>query len=263
MGGHKAHPIHREWNWTKNDPTPQYCLTGMDWNAVRRGRQVYSQVFAPCHPLQRLTYNHFQAFMTKEEIKTLAAQQEITDTQPNSEGAYEVRKGKPTDWLPLPYPNTKAAQFANNGAEPPDLRTIAFGVGEHLPFGGVDYIFSLLTGYHWGDTLGIPDWIPPLKPGQFWNPYFKGGILSMPPPLADGLLEYEDGTPATVSQMAKDVCNFLRWTCEIEYDERRINFQKVFFSLTLAGILCYHWQVKGVAWRINTRVSFRWWKNVW
>lgn len=46
----------------------------------------------------------------------------------------------------------------------------------------------------------------------------------MPPPLSDGMVDYEDGTPATVSQMAKDVVNFLRWTAESEYDDRRVIF---------------------------------------
>ena len=263
MGGHKAHPIHREWNWVKGDPTPWQMLNGMDWNAVRRGRQVYSEVFAPCHPLQRLTYNHFQAFMTKEEIKALAAKTEIMETQPDNEGNLKPRPGKPTDWLPLPYPNSKAAAFANGGAEPPDLRTIVFGVGDHIPFGGVDYIFSLLTGYHWKDTLGLPPWAGTLKPGQFWNPYFKGGIIAMPPPLSDGLIEYEDGTPASTSQMAKDVCNFLRWTMEIEYDDRRIMFWKTGLSSLAMFVLFFHYQQRAATWRIFQRTHFRWWKNVW
>lgn len=29
------------------------------------------------------------------------------------------------------------------------------------------------------------------------------------------------GTPATVSQMAKDVCTFLRWCAEPEHDDRK------------------------------------------
>mgnify|MGYP001428401638 CR=1 FL=1 len=41
----------------------------------------------------------------------------------------------------------------------------------------------------------------------------------MPPPISDGAVEYEDGTPATVTQMAKDVCVFLTWAAEPEADE--------------------------------------------
>lgn len=43
----------------------------------------------------------------------------------------------------------------------------------------------------------------------------------MPPPLVDGQVEYEDGTPATISQMAKDVTSFLTWCAEPENDERK------------------------------------------
>ena len=39
--------------------------------------------------------------------------------------------------------------------------------------------------------------------------------------LYDGLVEYEDKTPATTSQMAKDVVEFLNWAAEPEMDERK------------------------------------------
>lgn len=39
--------------------------------------------------------------------------------------------------------------------------------------------------------------------------------------LYDGLVEYEDGTPATTSQMAKDVTTFLSWASEPEHDQRK------------------------------------------
>lgn len=40
--------------------------------------------------------------------------------------------------------------------------------------------------------------------------------------LYDGLVEYEDGTPATTSQMAKDVTTFLAWASEPEHDQRKL-----------------------------------------
>ena len=39
--------------------------------------------------------------------------------------------------------------------------------------------------------------------------------------LYDGLVEYEDGTAATSSQMAKDVVEFLNWAAEPEMDQRK------------------------------------------
>jgi len=40
-------------------------------------------------------------------------------------------------------------------------------------------------------------------------------------PLYDEIIEYEDGTPATLSQLAKDVSTFLAWSAEPEHDERK------------------------------------------
>jgi len=39
--------------------------------------------------------------------------------------------------------------------------------------------------------------------------------------LIDGAIEYADGTPATASQMAKDVSVFLAWASEPDSDERK------------------------------------------
>lgn len=48
-----------------------------------------------------------------------------------------------------------------------------------------------------------------LTEGTFYNPWFGGGgVIGMPPPLEDGLVEFEDGTPATVSQMVGR-CKFM------------------------------------------------------
>lgn len=87
------------------------------------------------------------------------------------------------------------------GALPPDLSLI---VGAR--HGGLNYVFSLLIGY--------ADEIPPgmdLGPAQYFNPYFEGGAIGMPPPLNDGAVEYPDGTSATVTQMARDVTEFFYW----------------------------------------------------
>ena len=45
--------------------------------------------------------------------------------------------------------------------------------------------------------------------------------IAMARVLYDGLVEYEDGTPATTSQMAKDVVEFLNWSAEPEMDIRK------------------------------------------
>jgi ubiquinol-cytochrome c reductase cytochrome c1 subunit len=258
MGGgnaKKAHPHHHEWYWEKDDPLGVW--KGLDWASIRRGRQIYTEVFAPCHPLTRLTFNHFQAFMTKEEIKALAANYDIVDPVPEKDGSLLTRPGKSTDWLPAPYPNQQAAAAGNNGAAPPDLRTVVRGKE-----GGCNYVFALLTGYKWSEYMEIPPWIS-IKAGQFWNPYFKGGILAMPPPLSDGLVEYEDGTPATTSQMAKDVVNFLRWSVEPEFDERRLEFWKSFTTAAVVTVFMSHIAQMNYTYYGFRRSTYRWFKKPW
>src|SRR6218665_3527009 len=121
-----------------------------------------------------------------------------------------MRPGKLSDSLPSPYPNEEAARAANNGAYPPDLSYIV--LARH---GGQDYVFSLLTGYQEKRAGFI------FGEGQNFNPFFPGGAISMAQTLFNEAAEYSDGTPATASQMAKDVTTFLSWTAQPEHDKRK------------------------------------------
>jgi len=44
--------------------------------------------------------------------------------------------------------------------------------------------------------------------------------------LVGGMVEYDDGTPSTTSQMAKDMVEFLSWTSSQNLDERKRMFIK-------------------------------------
>ncbi|XP_026868051.2 cytochrome c1, heme protein, mitochondrial-like [Electrophorus electricus] len=55
----------------------------------------------------------------------------------------------------------------------------------------------------------------------YYNPYFSSQATGMAPPSYNEVLEFDDGTPATMSQVAKDVCTFLRWAAELEHDQRK------------------------------------------
>jgi len=67
----------------------------------------------------------------------------------------------------------------------------------------------------------------------------------MPPPIADGGVDYDDGTPATATQMAKDVTTFLAWTSEPEMDERKYMGFKFMTMLTfMFGAMWYYKRVK-------------------
>merc|ERR1711935_549926 len=146
---------------------------------------------------------------TVEEVKDMANEIDVLDG-PNDQGEMFERPGKPYDVLPSPYANKEAGRAANGGAYPPDLSLMV-----KARHSGHDYVFSLLTGYC------EPPAGKAMPPGSYYNPYFPGGAISMPPPLQDGGVEYEDGTPATISQQARDVSQFLCWTAEPEQDFRK------------------------------------------
>jgi len=149
---------------------------------------------------------------------------------PNEEGLMFERPGKLADAFPRPYSNREAAMAANNGAEPPDLSFIV-----RAREGMEDYIFALLTGYQEAPA-GME-----LGEGQYYNPYFLGGAISMAEALYNEIIEYDDGTPATQSQLAKDVTIFLAWTAEMEFDDRKRIGLRTLFILGFLGIFAVYY----------------------
>lgn len=53
-------------------------------------------------------------------------------------------------------------------------------------------------------------------------------------------MEYSDGTPATASQLAKDVGAFLKWTSEPEHDDRKKMVIKTIGIATILIALSYY-----------------------
>ncbi|XP_045791073.1 cytochrome c1-2, heme protein, mitochondrial isoform X1 [Trifolium pratense] len=198
-------------------------LSSYDHASVRRGHQVYTQVCASCHSMSLISYRDLVGVAyTEEEVKAMAAEIEVVDG-PNDEGEMFTRPGKLSDRFPQPYPNEAAARFANGGAYPPDLSLIT-----KARHNGQNYVFALLTGYR-DPPAGVV-----IREGLHYNPYFPGGAIAMPKMLNDGAVEYEDGVPATESQMGKDVVSFLSWAAEPEMEERKLMGFKWIFVLSLA-----------------------------
>ncbi|CDF87207.1 BN860_01200g1_1 [Zygosaccharomyces bailii CLIB 213] len=201
---HGLHPP--SFAWPHNGP-----LETFDHAAIRRGYQVYREVCAACHSMDRVAWRNLVGVShTNAEVCDMAAEFEYDD-EPDEQGNPKKRPGKLADYIPGPYPNEQAARAANQGALPPDLSLIV-----KARHGGADYIFSLLTGYPEEPPAGVV-----LPPGSNYNPYFPGGSIAMARVLFDDLVEFEDGTPATTSQMAKDVVTFLNWCSEPEHDDRK------------------------------------------
>ena len=100
-------------------------------------------------------------------------------------------------------------------------------------------MFSLLTGYS-----DPPDGVT-VKGNLHYNRYFPGGLIAMARALYPDVVEYEDGTPATSSQMAKDVVTFLTWSAEPEHDERKLMGAKAMgLLLGLTGAVFYLYRYK-------------------
>lgn len=201
-------------------------FTAYDSASLRRGFEVYRQVCSTCHSLNYICYRNLVGVThTEVQAKALAQSVEVKDG-PNDEGEMFQRPGRLSDHLPNPYPNEEYARFINGGALPPDLSLMTKARPRHE-----DYVFALLTGYR-PEPYGVS-----LRAGLYYNPYFPGGAISMPKPLLDGAIEYEDGVEASSSQMAKDVTTFLAWCAEPEADDRKLMAAKWLSGLALGAVL--------------------------
>lgn len=201
-------------------------LGRVDMQAAQRGFQVYKEVCAACHGIHRVAFRNLEGIGFSEgEIKTIAAEYSVMDG-PNDDGEMFERSGRPSDKFPAPFANEKAGRAMHNGAYPHDLSLMVKARPD-----GANYLYSLLTGYE-----PAPEGFD-LPQGAHYNPYFPGHVIKMPSPLnSDGQVTYQDGTEATIHQMAYDVTNFLQWAAEPEMQERKSMGMKVMiFLLVMTG----------------------------
>jgi ubiquinol-cytochrome c reductase cytochrome c1 subunit len=211
-------------------PHQQWSFNGVfgtyDRAALQRGFQVYKEVCSACHPVKHLHFLDLQEIgYSEDQVKGIAAQYQVTDG-PNDEGQMFQRPARPPDPIPGPFPNDQAARAANNGALPPDLSLITAARE-----GGEDYIYGILTGFK--------DAPQSFKVGQgmYYNEYFPGHQIKMPPPLSPDQVKYADGAQASVPQMAHDVVTFLAWAAEPNLDERhRVGFKVILFLVVATGV---------------------------
>ena len=222
-----------------------------DRNQLQRGFQVFKEVCASCHSARLLAFRNLAepggSEFSEAQVKALAATYEIAD--PTVSGG--TRPGVAADRWPSPFANEEEARAANGGALPPDFSVIAKARGTSQPFpwwilnyftayaeGGPDYIHALLNGYE--DTppegVEIPD-------GKYYNHYFPGHAIGMPPPLSDGAVTYEAAengstVPETLDQYSRDVSAFLMWVAEPHLVARKeAGFGVMLFLIVFAGIM--------------------------
>lgn len=209
-----------------------------DRGALQRGFQVYKEVCAACHSMNLVAFRNLTQpggpEFTEAQGRALAAAVKV-HAEPNDRGETTDDKGQPlmrpavlSDHFPAPYPNENAARASNSGSLPPDLSLII-----KARHGGPQYVYSLLTGYGEKPPASFK-----VADGKYYNPYFDGWTIGMPPPLANNGVSYSDGTKATIAQQAHDVATFLSWAAEPKMEDRkRMGFGVIIFLVAFAGVL--------------------------
>ena len=244
LGGVNSHSAGKV-EYLKTDWSFKGLFGKFDRGALQRGYQVYTEVCSSCHSMKYVSYRNLSEKggpeFSVEAVKAIAASFDVNDG-PNADGEMFTRSGKPSDKFVMPYDNVKAAEAANGGAYPPDMSVLV-----KARSGGVDYIYSLLQGYEDAPSGMI------LDEGVHYNKYMYGNKIKMSAPLSDDIVEYGDGTKATVKQMSKDVTTFLMWAAEPHLESRHQMGFKAILYLIILTILVY-FSMKRIWSRIETEV---------
>jgi ubiquinol-cytochrome c reductase cytochrome c1 subunit len=222
-------------HWSFEGPFGMY-----DRAQLQRGFQVYKEVCSACHSLNRVSFDDLSdenggtGMFTLAQAKAIAASYKVP-AGPNDKGETTDASGQPlmragilADHFPAPFANDEAARTANGGALPPDQSLLV-----KARDGGPQYIYSIVTGDGTHPPAGFK-----VTDGKYYDPYFAGRNIGMPPPLRDDSVTYTDGTKATVDQEAKDVVAFLSWASEPKLEERhQLGFGVMLFMFLLSGML--------------------------
>ncbi len=224
-----------------------------DQMQLQRGLQVFTEVCSACHGMKFVPIRSLAdpggPQLPEDQVRAYAAGlAEITDADTGED-----------------RPRVPADHFPNSGLEnAPDLSLMAkaragfsgpYGLGTNQFFkgvGGPEYIHAITTGYE-----DPPECAADFESDGYYNKYFakgavpdsckdehghveiQGSWIAMPPPLSDDIVEYADGTPATIDQMSTDVSAFLMWAAEPKLVARKeAGFTAVVF-LTILSVLLY------------------------
>lgn len=235
-------------HWSYEGPLGKF-----DTAQLQRGYKVYREVCSACHSMNLMYFRNLgqkggpffdPKYPNPNEnpyVKSLAKDIQVGDIDSDTGDAIK-RPAIPADKFPAPFPNEAAARASNGGALPPDLSVIA-----KAREGGPAYIYSLLSGFAPAPKgLTVPA-------GKYYNPYFpgdlgsawtgkgpvpEGGFISMPPPLTPNKVTFDDGTPSTVANEARDVAAFLAWAAEPKAEERKaFGLGALIYLLIFCGLL--------------------------
>ncbi|MEM1370648.1 MAG: cytochrome c1 [Pseudomonadota bacterium] len=227
---------------------------------LRRGFQVFSQVCANCHGLERVAFRSLSQpggpEFTEEEVKAIVAEwpHQITDG-PNDDGEMFQRQPKPFDIIKGPWANEKEARASNGGAYPLDLSLIVrartYGntdpfyihvpkMAYHIATGyeqkGANYLYSLLVGYK------DPPEGKEIGDGLNYNVSYPGNQIAMSQPIYEGgAVEYAPnaGAPNTMEAQSEDVTAFLAWAADPHLNTRKATGWQVMLYLIITTTLLW------------------------
>ena len=229
--------------WSFAGPFGKY-----DEAQLQRGFKIYREVCANCHSMEMLSFRNLSDVggpgFSEAQAEAVASEYKVKDL--DDLGNPIERAGRLADHFPAPFANELAAK-ATYGVTPPDMSTLAkarsysrgfpwfiFDAITQYQEQGPDYIAAYVSGYaEPPNGFVVPE-------GGHYNEYFPGHNTAMPPPLQDGQVTYDDGSPQTVQQYCKDAAAFLMWAAEPHLDARkRIGFQVMIFLIVLAGLMYF------------------------
>src|SRR5260221_3905378 len=236
-------------------PSQKWSFAGpfgsYDRAALQRGLKVYKEVCSACHGLSYIAFRNLAdpggPGYSVAQAAAFAAEYKIKDG-PNDQGQMVERPGPPADYFPSPFPNEQAARAANCGAAPPDLSLITkarsyergfpwfiFDFFTQFQETGPNYVDGILQGFEDKPPAGVS-----IPEGSSSNKHFPGHAIKMPKPLSDGQVTFDDGSPATVPQYAKDVTTFLMWSAEPHMEARkRLGLQVFVFLILFTGLMYF------------------------
>ena len=222
----------QELSWSFDGPFGKF-----DKAQLQRGYKVYREVCSACHSMDLMSFRNlgqkggpfydpkYPNPNNNPVVKSLAHDMQVKDVDTDT-GDVINRPATPADRFPSPFANEYAAKASNGGAVPPDLSDIA-----KAREGGPNYIYALLSGFR-NPPAGLT-----MPAGKYYNPWFPGdlsggwsgakdkvppgGAISMPPPLTDGKVTFDDGSPNKVKDEARDVAAFLAWASDPKAEERK------------------------------------------
>jgi len=223
VGSHKGNVGHH---------FPQHRFFGTwDTGSVRRGWQVFSRNCANCHGMiyskyDKLLDKGYKQLELQSQVSVFSIHPAHHHFKQHYYQEWDDRDRVITDYIYPTYYSQDQAKKANGGSWPTDLSKI-----NHRP-GSILYIYNLLTGYHYKPPFGMD-----VPKGKYFNPYFDHMIIGMPRQLHDGMIDYDDGTPASTPQMAYDVSNFLTFMqrrCGYRKPDMKFNSYMLCFALLLS-----------------------------